>query len=104
MVKCIGKEGNKIKLSRKAILAVHLRRRGRDPGRFDLSALALAPHPFLPHLLGSYERELHPALEALCARAWDTIVNVGGGNGFFSFFAFSISRPAASLLLRFKGS
>lgn len=45
--------------------------------------LRLAPHPFLPHLLGSYERELHSVLEALCAQPWDTIVNVGGGNGFY---------------------
>lgn len=45
--------------------------------------LRLAPHPFLPHLLGSYERELHPVLDALCAKRWDTIVNVGGGNGFY---------------------
>jgi hypothetical protein len=47
------------------------------------AGLRLAPHPFLPHLLGSYERELHPVIDTLCARRWDTIVNVGGGNGFY---------------------
>jgi hypothetical protein len=47
------------------------------------AGLQLAPHPFLPHLLGSYERELHQVLESLCARPWRTIVNVGGGNGFY---------------------
>lgn len=45
--------------------------------------LRLAPHPFLPHLLGSYERELHAVLDALCAERWDRIVNIGGGNGFY---------------------
>lgn len=47
------------------------------------AGLRLAPHPFLPHLLGTYERELHPVLESLCARPWRTVVNVGGGNGFY---------------------
>lgn len=45
--------------------------------------LLLAPRPFLPHLVGSYERELHAVLEGLCARPWRRIVNVGGGNGFY---------------------
>lgn len=45
--------------------------------------LRLAPRPYLPHLLGTYERELHPVVEALCAREWKRIVNVGGGNGFY---------------------
>lgn len=45
--------------------------------------LRLAPHPYLPHLLGTYERELHETIEALCARPWQRIVNVGGGNGFY---------------------
>lgn len=47
------------------------------------AGLRLAPHPFLPHLLGSYERELHPTIESLATRAWDTVINVGGGNGFY---------------------
>lgn len=45
--------------------------------------LRLAPRPYLPHLLGTYESELHEALEALCHRSWARIVNVGGGNGFY---------------------
>lgn len=45
--------------------------------------LRLAPRPFLPHLIGCYERELHPVLERLCAQPWARIVNVGGGNGFY---------------------
>jgi hypothetical protein len=47
------------------------------------AGLRLAPHPFLPHLLGTYERELHGALDTLARRAWRTVVNVGGGNGFY---------------------
>ncbi|MHB1311778.1 MAG: hypothetical protein ACYC3L_07150 [Gemmatimonadaceae bacterium] len=47
------------------------------------AGLALAPHPLLPHLLGTYERELHAVINALCARPWRRIVNVGGGNGFY---------------------
>lgn len=47
------------------------------------AGLRLAPRPYLPHLLGTYEQELHPALERLCAHAWRRIVNVGGGNGYY---------------------
>ena len=47
------------------------------------AGLRLAPRPFLPHLLGTYERELHPVLERLAAQRWARIVNVGGGNGFY---------------------
>lgn len=46
--------------------------------------LLLAPHPILPHLLGTYELELHAVIESLCARPWRRIVNVGGGNGFYT--------------------
>ncbi len=45
--------------------------------------LRLAPRPFLPHLLGCYERELHPQLDRLCSVPWRRVVNVGGGNGFY---------------------
>lgn len=45
--------------------------------------LRLAPRPYLPHLLGTYERELHATIESLCTRPWSRIVNVGGGNGFY---------------------
>lgn len=56
--------------------------RGRvHSGPFE--GLRLAPRPYLPHLLGTYECELHETLEALCARSWRRIVNVGGGNGFY---------------------
>lgn len=63
--------------------AVAWRAAGGRVASGPFAGLRLAPHPFLPHLLGSYERELHPAIESLCARQWRTIVNVGGGNGFY---------------------
>lgn len=47
------------------------------------AGLRLAPRPFLPHLLGTYERELHPVLERLAAQRWARIVNVGGGSGYY---------------------
>lgn len=47
------------------------------------TGLLLEPRPFLPHLLGTYELELHGVIEGLCARPWHKIVNVGGGNGFY---------------------
>ena len=60
--------------------------------------LTLAPHPFLPHLLGCYERELHETIEALCARPWRRIVNVGGGNGFY-IVGFGLRVPHAELVV-----
>lgn len=60
--------------------------------------LRLAPHPFLPHLLGSYERELHATIEALCATSWQRIVNVGGGNGFYCV-GFGLRVPRADLVV-----
>lgn len=60
--------------------------------------LKLAPHPYLPHLLGSYERELHATIEALSARPWQRIVNVGGGNGFYTV-GFGLRVPRAALVV-----
>lgn len=62
------------------------------------TGLKLAPHPYLPHLLGSYECELHETIEALCARPWRRIVNVGGGNGFYTV-GFGLRVPRAALLV-----
>lgn len=60
--------------------------------------LKLAPHPFLPHLLGCYERELHETVESLSARDWRRIVNVGGGNGFY-IVGFGLRVPRAELVV-----
>jgi hypothetical protein len=37
-----------------------------------------------PKLLGTYELELHPVIEELCNTDFDTIVNVGAGEGYYS--------------------
>ncbi|BAZ14021.1 hypothetical protein NIES4071_58610 [Calothrix sp. NIES-4071] len=37
-----------------------------------------------PKLLGTYELELHPVIEELCNTNFDTIVNVGAGEGYYS--------------------
>ena len=56
--------------------------RGRV-GAGPFTGLSLASDAPLPHLLGTYERELHDVIESLCGRPWQRIVNVGGGNGFY---------------------
>jgi hypothetical protein len=38
----------------------------------------------LPKLLGAYESELHPALGELLTRTYDTIVDVGCGEGYYA--------------------
>ena len=37
-----------------------------------------------PKLLGTYEMELHPVIERLCARQFPLIVNAGAGEGYYS--------------------
>lgn len=39
---------------------------------------------FVPKLLGSYERELHPVVEALCSMPWSAVVNVGCADGYYA--------------------
>lgn len=78
--------------------AVTWRATGGRVAAGPFAGLRLAPHPFLPHLLGSYERELHPVLEALCAQPWDRIVNIGGGNGFY-IAGLGLRIPGARLIV-----
>ena len=59
-----------------------------------------APHlaDCLPaKLLGSYERELHPAVERLIARNFSTIVNVGAAEGYYAV-GLALRTPAARIL------
>jgi hypothetical protein len=58
----------------------------------DASATSL-----VPKLLGVYERELHPAIEAAIAAAPDQIVNVGAADG---YYAVGLARrcPAAAVV------
>jgi len=39
---------------------------------------------FIPKLLGSYERELHPELERLIAKGYDDVVDVGCAEGYYA--------------------
>lgn len=38
----------------------------------------------VPKLLGSYERELHPILEAICAKNYTEIVDIGCAEGYYA--------------------
>lgn len=39
---------------------------------------------YFPKLLGTYEKELYPAIEELATISFDRIINVGAGEGFFT--------------------
>lgn len=38
----------------------------------------------VPKLIGSYELELHPAIERLVAHGYETVVNIGCGEGYYA--------------------
>lgn len=38
----------------------------------------------LPRLLGTYERELHPALERVLGRSYPRVINIGCGEGYYA--------------------
>ena len=38
----------------------------------------------VPQLLGSYERELHPALERVVARGYEQVVDIGASDGYYA--------------------
>lgn len=37
-----------------------------------------------PKLIGSYERELHPVIDKICSIPYDTIINIGCGEGYYA--------------------
>ena len=39
---------------------------------------------FIPKLLGSYERELHPMIERLIAKGYDDVIDVGCAEGYYA--------------------
>lgn len=47
-------------------------------------SFAAAGSSLVPKLLGSYEEELHPAIERLCARNPRYVVNIGAGEGYYA--------------------
>src|SRR5581483_6709125 len=80
-------------------------------GPFVGMRLTLEQHPgsqLLPKLLGTYEQELHAELERLIDRGYQTIINVGCGEGYYAVglalrnpscevFAFDIDSDAQRL-------
>ena len=51
-----------------------------------------------PKLLGTYELELRPALEPCLAQGVETLVNVGGGGGYYAV-GVALRMPAARILV-----
>mgnify|MGYP002777078187 CR=1 FL=1 len=45
---------------------------------------AVAQGGFLPKLLGSYERELHPTWRSLAGGQWRTVIDVGAAEGYYA--------------------
>lgn len=52
---------------------------------------------FAPKLLGSYERELHGAIERLIARSPDVVVDVGAADGYYAV-GLALRLPAARIV------
>jgi hypothetical protein len=72
-------------------------RSGPFAGLRYVEAAVVAPHlaDCLPaKLLGSYERELHPAVERLIGAGFSTIVNVGAAEGYYAL-GLAIRAPQA---------
>jgi precorrin-6B methylase 2 len=49
--------------------------------RYEIASIKSAHHPAL---FGTYEKELHPFIEKLCAENFDVIVDVGAGQGYYA--------------------
>jgi precorrin-6B methylase 2 len=54
-------------------------------------------HTTLPMLLGTYERELHPAIEAICGAGCDRIVDIGAAEGYYAV-GMALRNPGVSLV------
>lgn len=61
-----------------------------------LSPQEVAHRDLVPKLLGSYEAELHPALEGVLGRNNETIVNIGCSEGYYAV-GLSLRLPAARI-------
>jgi hypothetical protein len=69
--------------ARKAIVA----RYGTVVQAGPFAGMRFAEFPFSPippMILGTYERELHAVIEAVIARGYDTVVNVGCAEGYYA--------------------
>jgi len=56
---------------------------GPFPGLLYPEAVSVGSE-WLPKILGTYESELHHTIEALCARGYTTIINIGAGEGYYA--------------------
>ncbi len=54
---------------------------------------------FIPKLLGCYEAELHPFIETMRAKPYDTIINVGSAEGYYAT-GFKRLNPATRVIAR----
>jgi hypothetical protein len=54
-------------------------------------------HTDLPMLLGTYERELIPAIEEICAAGCDRIVDIGAAEGYYAV-GMALRNPAAEVV------
>ncbi len=52
---------------------------------------------FYPKILGTYEKELHPAIEKLCSMKFDHVVNVGAGEGYYAV-GLAMRMPGAGVI------
>ena len=51
---------------------------------------------FVPHLIGSYEHELHPAIERAIAKGYDHVINIGCAFGYYSI-GLALRLPQATI-------
>jgi hypothetical protein len=60
-------------------------------------ALASWGSAFLPKLLGTYERELHPAIERVSHRPYNLIVDIGAAEGYYAV-GFALRMPQTPVI------
>lgn len=67
-------------------------------GPFRGMALAkeIMGQPFAPYLLGSYEWEIHDAIESAIKRGYKSVINVGCGSGYYAV-GFALRMPEATV-------
>lgn len=58
----------------------------------------VAEGAYIPKLLGSYEAELHPAIEKAVTAGYDTVINIGCAEG---YYAIGLARRMASAIHAF---
>lgn len=64
--------------------------------RFWPTSTSMA-YPMMAKFMGTYEREIHPFIEDICARRPDTIVDVGSADGFY-LVGFALRLPRSRIV------